>query len=85
MTSALLWGTAHLPFIMSFVLAAGALSKLVIATDCSDTKVDDLTVAYSLKSDREIPSGLRWFYCVGLGVALFCMGMFSIPFPDTSN
>ncbi|KAG0648108.1 hypothetical protein D0Z07_5884 [Hyphodiscus hymeniophilus] len=56
---ALLWATAHLPFIMSFVLAAGSLSKLVLATDCSDTKLEDLTEAYSQKSDRDIPQGLR--------------------------
>jgi hypothetical protein len=65
---------------MSFVLAAGSLSKLVIATDCRDTKVEDLTDTYSLKSDRDIPSGLRWFYCVGLGIALFCMGMSDVYF-----
>jgi hypothetical protein len=68
------WSTAHLPFIMSFVLAAGALSKLVLATDCRDTKIEDLTETYILKSDPEIPIGLRWFYCGGLGIALFCMG-----------
>jgi hypothetical protein len=68
------WGTAHVPFIMSFVLAAAALSKLVLATDCSDTKLDDLTEAYMLKSEPEIPIGLRWFYCAGLGIALACMG-----------
>jgi hypothetical protein len=73
---ALLWATAHLPFIMSFVLAAGSLSKLVIATDVRDAKIEDLTDAYSMKSDREIPVGLRWFYCVGLGISLFCMGTF---------
>lgn len=68
------WTTAHIPFIMSFVLAAAALSKLVLATDCRDTKIEDLTETYMLKSEHEIPIGLRWFYCAGLGIALFCMG-----------
>ena len=69
------WTTVHLPFIMSFVLAAAALSKLVVATDCSDTKLESLTETYMAKADSEIPHGLRWFYCAGLGLALFCMGM----------
>ena len=72
--SAMAWTTAHIPFIMSFVLAAAALSKLVLATDCRDTKIEDLTATYMLKSEPEIPIGLRWFYCAGLGIALFCMG-----------
>jgi hypothetical protein len=76
------WTTAHLPFIMSYVLAAAALSKLVLATDCSDTKVEDLTETYMLKSEPDIPFGLRWFYCAGLGTALFCMGKSSPPFPS---
>jgi len=68
---------------MSFVLAAGSLSKLVLATDCNDAKLEDLTEIYSEKSDREIPEGLRWFYCVGLGVALLCMGLFHLSFCST--
>jgi hypothetical protein len=68
------WSAVHIPFIMSFVLAAAALSKLVLATDCSDTKLEDLTETYMLKSEPEIPIGLRWFYCTGLGIALACMG-----------
>lgn len=72
---AVIWGSIHIPFIMSFVLGAAALSKLVVATDCRDTKLEDLTEAYMLKSEHEIPIGLRWFYCAGLGLALFCMGM----------
>jgi len=72
--SAMFWSAAHLPFIMSFVLAGAALSKLVLATDCSDTNLEDLTETYMAKSEVEIPVGLRWFYCAGLGVALACMG-----------
>ena len=60
---------------MSVVLAAAAQSKLVLATDCSDTNILDLTGAYTAKADPEIPIGLRWFYCAGLGIALACMGV----------
>jgi hypothetical protein len=63
---------------MSFVLGAAALSKLVLATDCQSTKIEDLTEEYILKSEPEIPIGLRWFYCAGLGIALFSMGIISI-------
>ncbi|KAF8864446.1 hypothetical protein BDZ45DRAFT_669610 [Acephala macrosclerotiorum] len=76
--SAMVWGTAHLPFVMSFVLGASALSKLVLATDCRDANIEALFETYVTKSEHEIPSGLRWFYCVGLGIALFCMGIISI-------
>jgi len=83
---AMLWGSVHLPFIMSFILAAGSLSKLVVATDCHDAELEDLTEFYQEKSEHEIPIGLRWFYCAGLGIALFCMGMFSPPsFPKVQN
>ncbi|KAH7370721.1 bacterial low temperature requirement A protein-domain-containing protein [Rhexocercosporidium sp. MPI-PUGE-AT-0058] len=76
--SAMLWSSIHLPFIMSFVLAAGSLSKLVVATDCHDAELEDLTEFYQHKSEHEIPIGLRWFYCAGLGIALFCMGLISL-------
>ncbi len=69
-----MWAAFHLPFIMSFVLAAGALSRLVLATDCPGTNVEDLSEAYMLRSASEVPIGLRWFYCAGLGIALACMG-----------
>ncbi len=70
------WGCAHLPFIMSFILAAGSLSKLVVATDCHNANEHDLTEFYADKSENHIPDGLRWFYCAGLGLALTCMGKF---------
>lgn len=63
----------HLPFIMAYVLAGASLSRLVLATDCQDVNVDDLTDAYTGSSKSEISSGLRWFYCSGLGVALLSM------------
>ena len=67
------WLTAHLPFIMSYVLAGAALSRLVLATDCRNANVEDLTETYAVKSEHEISSGLRWYYCGGLAVALLCM------------
>ena len=69
-----LWMFLHLPFIMSFILASGALSKLVVAHDCVNADPETLTELYALKSESEIRIGLRWFYCAGLGIALACMG-----------
>lgn len=71
----MIWNIVHLPFIMAFVLAGASLSRLVLATDCSDANAADLTEAFMASSNSEVPIGLRWFYCVGLGIALFCMGM----------
>ena len=71
--TAMIWMTAHLPFIMGYILAAASLSRLVLATDCHDANAEDLTEAYISNSQREVPSGLRWFYCGGLGTALLCM------------
>lgn len=58
---------------MSFVLGGAALSKLVVATDCQDANVEDLTETYQAKSESEVAIGLRWFYCAGFGIALACM------------
>ena len=58
---------------MAYVLAGASLSRLVLATDCHDANVDDLTDAYTGDSKPGVPSGLRWFYCTGLGVALLSM------------
>lgn len=69
----MLWTTIHFPFIMAYVLAGAALSRLVLATDCYDANVDDLTDAYTSSSKPEVSSGLRWFYCTGLGIALLSM------------
>ena len=67
------WTTIHFPFIMAYVLAGAALSRLVLATDCHDANVDDLTDAYTSSSKEGVSSALRWFYCGGLGVALLSM------------
>ena len=76
--SSLLWVSMHLPFIMSYVLAAATLSKLVLAHDCSDTDIETLGELYITKSVGEIPTGLRWYYCGGIGVSLLCMTIISL-------
>ncbi|QSZ33769.1 hypothetical protein DSL72_005340 [Monilinia vaccinii-corymbosi] len=75
--ASIIWGLAHLPFVMSYVLGGAALSRLVVARDCADTPLESLTDAYRVKSETEMSNGLRWFYCAGFGIALFCMGIIS--------
>jgi hypothetical protein len=76
--SAFAWSVAHLPFIMAFVLAGGALARLVVAHDCPDTGIERLTETYLERSEGEIPSGIRWFYSAGLGTALLMMGIIAL-------
>ena len=76
--SSFAWTSAHLPFIMAFVLAGGALAKLVLAVDTPNSHLDYLTGRYQRRADTEIVPGIRWFYCAGLGVALAFMGFISI-------
>lgn len=59
---------------MAFVLAGAALSKLVLAHDTSDADPSTLFETYERRSEGEISDGLRWYYCGGLAVTLFCMG-----------
>ena len=75
--SSMAWVVFHLPFIMSFVLAGASLSRLVLAHDCNDTDLESLGENYVGRSEPEIPIGLRWFYCGGLGTALICMAAIS--------
>lgn len=60
----------HLPFVMSFLLAATALSRIVLAPDHNEVDLETLGEAYIGRSVGEISPGLRWFYCTGLGIAL---------------
>jgi hypothetical protein len=62
---------------MGYILAASTLSRLVLAHDCADAHVEDLGEEYQERSDAEIGQVLRWFYCVGLGVALISMALIS--------
>lgn len=68
------WVSIHLPFLLGYSLAGAALSKLVVAHDCPNADVENLTEFYAHKSEEEINIGLRWFYCGGIGIALLSMG-----------
>lgn len=72
------WLSAHLPFIMSYVLAAATLSRLVLAHDCGDANAEDaLGDRYALISVGELETGMRWYYCGGLGMSLIAMSAIS--------
>jgi low temperature requirement protein LtrA len=76
--SATTWLTAHLPFIMSYVLAAATLSRLVLAHDSADADPEHtLGERYALLSRGEVESGMRWYYCGGLGFSLMTMALIS--------
>lgn len=70
----MLWNTAHLPFIMSFVLGAAALAKVVLAHDGPDMDEHTLAHHYEERSIARVDDGIRWFYCAGIGIAFACMG-----------
>lgn|SRR5271154_4946483 len=57
----------------AITLVGAALEYLVIASDCPDANPDELTEEYAIKSVDVISPGLRWFFCGGLAIALFCM------------
>jgi hypothetical protein len=73
--AAFLWQNAHLTFIMGYILASAALSKLVVAADCPDSPAETLTEFYHHRSEEHVHIGLRLFYCAGLAVALLSMGL----------
>jgi hypothetical protein len=75
---AIVWFSAHLPFILSFALAGSALSKLVLAHDTAHANSEELMEPYSGRSEEHISMGLRWFYCGGLSIALMHMGIISL-------
>ncbi|KAF1844590.1 uncharacterized protein K460DRAFT_335459 [Cucurbitaria berberidis CBS 394.84] len=75
--SALTWFSIHLPFVMSFVLSASALAVLVRAHDCPDAPLESLFETFIPRSEDHITQGLRWFYCGGLGISLFCLSVIS--------
>ncbi len=73
------WISAHLPFIMSYILAAATLTRLVLAHDCDDADAEQtLGERYALNSPAELEMGMRWFYCGGLGLSLMTMGLISL-------
>ncbi|OCT49150.1 hypothetical protein CLCR_04629 [Cladophialophora carrionii] len=75
--SSTVWITCHLPFVLSYVLAAATLSKLVIAHDCANANVEDLGESYQVKSVGGLEQGLRWYYCAGIASALVTMTLLS--------
>jgi low temperature requirement protein LtrA len=76
-TQALTWFSAHLPFIMSFVLSASALGVLVRAHDTASAPLDSLSETFIPRSEDHISNGLVWFYCGGLGISLLCLAIIS--------
>jgi low temperature requirement protein LtrA len=68
--SAWVWIFGHLPFAMGYTLAATAMSKIVLAHDCSNADEGSLGEPFASRSLAEVSTGLRWFYCGGLSVAL---------------
>lgn len=77
--SATIWISAHLPFIMGYVLAAASLTRLVLAHDFAHADPEhDLGHAYAEESEAELSDGMRWYYCGGLGVALIGMAVISL-------
>jgi hypothetical protein len=74
----MLWLSAHLPFVMGFILSAATLSKLVLAHDVKNSDPADLVDTYAAKSDEELNLGLVWFYCGGMAVALLCMAIITM-------
>ena len=76
--TSILWTTFHLPYVMSLTLWSSALARLVVAHDCPNANPDNLTERYLAISEEEISSGLRFFYCGGLSVALLCTGKIQV-------
>ena len=68
--SAWVWIFGHLPFIMGYTLSATAMSKIVLAHDVSHSDEGSLEKPYDEESPEYVATGLRWFYCGGLCVAL---------------
>ncbi|EGR52249.1 uncharacterized protein TRIREDRAFT_53747 [Trichoderma reesei QM6a] len=72
-----LWDIAHLPFIMGYIVATAALSRLVLATDVPNTNPGQLAVSYRDSAEDQFGSGVRFFYCHGLAIALLSMAAIS--------
>ncbi|KAI9803543.1 MAG: hypothetical protein M1825_001886 [Sarcosagium campestre] len=77
--SSFIWITMHLPFILCYVLGSAGLSRLVLAHDCRDADPHDLSEVWAERSEElKVSSGLRWYYCAGLGLALAFMALISV-------
>ncbi|ESU05474.1 hypothetical protein FGSG_00311 [Fusarium graminearum PH-1] len=62
---------------MGYILSSAGLSKLVLAADTPGANPEHLTEHYIERTDPEIADGIRYFYCHGLAIALFFMGVIS--------
>lgn len=74
--SSLFWLSMHLPLVIALALAGAAMSRLVVAHDCPNANIHDLSnliTDYEEHSVEHIADGLRWFYCAGLGVSILAM------------
>ncbi|KAM3451684.1 hypothetical protein MY3296_005096 [Beauveria thailandica] len=67
------WTNAHLPFIMGYIIATSALSRLVLSSDMSNTHPEQLTENYRALAEEGFSTGVRYFYCHGLAIALLSM------------
>lgn len=76
--TAMIWLSVHLPFIMSYVLASAAQAKIVLAHNTSNTDPEKLLEPYAGRSEEEASSGLRWYYCAGIAIALACTGIINL-------
>ncbi|KAM3560029.1 hypothetical protein MY1884_003141 [Beauveria asiatica] len=67
------WTNAHLPFIMGYIIATSALSRLVLSSDMSSTHPEQLTENYRALAEQGFSTGVRYFDCHGLALALLSM------------
>ena len=63
---------------MGFIVATSALSTLVIAADVPNANPEQLAEPYVGRSEDHFSSGVRFFYCQGLAVALLSMGAIAL-------
>ncbi|KAL7937419.1 bacterial low temperature requirement A domain-containing protein [Trichoderma chlorosporum] len=75
--SAGIWELAHLLFVMGYIVATSALSRLVLATDVPNTNPEQLAESYRDSAEDHFNAGVRFFYCHGLAIALLSMGAIS--------
>jgi hypothetical protein len=63
---------------MAYVLGSAGMARLVLAVDTANSHLDSLTELSQERAEAEIPMGIRWYYCAGLGIALIFMGFIAI-------
>lgn len=63
---------------MGYIVATSALSTLVLALDVPNTERDQLRSPYSERAEEHFSSGVRFFYCQGLAIALLSMAAISL-------